>query len=192
MMAKSSKYVKFAFPISAYYPDVLTSGEFSEKELRKEYSRLRDIVQKRLKRMEKTEWIQSKTYKYNKDRYKKLKDIGNMSEMAHLMSDMATFLTKATGTISGLEAQREKTLDTLHEQGITGITKENWWDFTDLMDELEATKEYDPSEVTAMIKVAGYYDVSADEAMMHLDHYMAWWESTHGSSAPPKPGEVES
>ena len=44
-----AKYVKFTFPISAYHPDAL-QNEYTERELRKEYARLRDIAQKRLKR----------------------------------------------------------------------------------------------------------------------------------------------
>ena len=44
-----ARYTKFTFPISSYQPQALQEG-FSEKELRREYSRLRSVARKRLER----------------------------------------------------------------------------------------------------------------------------------------------
>ena len=159
-MAKSSKYVKFSFPISAYQPDALQQG-YSEKELRKEYSRLRDVAQKRIKRMGQTEWKRSQTYKYNVDRYKKVRDITSTSELTHLMSDMARFLTASRGGVQGLEINRQRILETMHTPKAGSpmfdfVNESNWWDWVDFIEWVKdfAGFSYDAGKVKDVFKQA--------------------------------------
>lgn len=136
-MAKyTGRYIQFSFPISAYHPDALQSG-YTEKELRREYSRLRDIAQKRLTRMGKTEWVQSQTYKYNVGHYPKLKDVGSKTELGWLLNDMARFLSSSAGSITGLEQERQRTLETLHANekfDFSFVTKSNWWQWLEFIE----------------------------------------------------------
>lgn len=128
----SSKYVKFSFPISAYQPDALQQG-YSEKELRKEYTRLRDIAQKRIKRMGESEFRGSQTYKYNVNRFSKLSEIGSKSELTHLLGDLARFLTASRGSIKGMRKERQRSIDTWHEKGATFVNAENYNEWIDFL-----------------------------------------------------------
>jgi len=108
--------------------------ELSDKELRKEYSRLRSIARKRLERFEGTEWTTSQIYKYNKEGFKPLKEITSDRELRHLFSDVARFVTAERGSVSGLERERRKAVKTLNERGYTFVTKENFRRFGEFME----------------------------------------------------------
>lgn len=132
MMAKSSKYVKFSFPISAYRPDALQNN-YTMKELRQEYSRLRDVAQKRIHRLEQSEFAESQTVKYNKDRYPTLKNVSDKSELTHLLSDLSRFLTAQRGSISGMREERRKSIDTWHENGVDFVNESNYQDWVEFL-----------------------------------------------------------
>lgn len=108
--------------------------ELSDKELRKEYSRLRSIARKRLERFEGTEWTTSQIYRYNKEGFKPLKEITSDRELRHLFSDVARFVTAERGSVSGLERERRKAVKTLQERGYTFVTKKNFRKFGEFME----------------------------------------------------------
>ena len=116
--------------------------EHGSKDIRKEYTRLRDISQKRLKRMSGTMWARTQSYKRNVNHYPKLKDIQSDSELAARLSDLSRFITADTGSVSGLNAQMEKALKTLHSPGhdYNFVTKENFLDFGEFMEEYRFQK----------------------------------------------------
>lgn len=125
-----ARFVKFTFPISAYQPQALSEA-YSEKELRKEYSRLRSVAQKRLKNFEGTEWTDTTVYRYNKGRYVTLKNIKNKQELVHLLSDVARFLTAEAGSVTGLKEIRKKALETWHAKpGYDWLNEGNYMAFT--------------------------------------------------------------
>lgn len=129
----------------------------SDKQLRKEYSRLRSIARKRLERFEGTEWTDTQVYKLNVGQYKPLKEIKNDRELRHLLSDVASFVTAETGSVSGLEKQREKGVQTLNERGYDFVTKENYRKFADFMEYARVAnlnKLYDSK------RVAQFYDAA--------------------------------
>jgi hypothetical protein len=106
----------------------------TDKQLRKEYSRLRSIARKRLERFEGTEWTDTQVYKLNAGQYKPLKEIKTDRELRHLLSDVARFVTADTGSVSGLEKQREKGVRTMQERGYDFVTKDNYRKFADFME----------------------------------------------------------
>lgn len=106
----------------------------TDKELRREYSRLRSIARKRLERFEGTEWTTSQIYKYNKEGFKPLKDIKSDRELRHLLSDVARFVTAERGSVSGLEKERRKAVQTLNERGYEFVNKKNFRKFAEFMD----------------------------------------------------------
>lgn len=106
-----SRYTKFTFPISAYQPQALQEG-YSEKELRREYSRLRSVARKRLERFAGTEWEDTNVYRYNKGRYKPVAQVTSKTELACLLSEVAHFLTAEGGSVSGQKSIREKAIAT--------------------------------------------------------------------------------
>lgn len=110
------------------------------KEIRKEYTRLRDISQKRLKRMGKSMFKDTQMYKRNVNHYPLLKDIQSESELAARLSDLSRFIMSQTSTVSGMNAQMNKSLKTLHEHDYNFVTKENFISFGKFMEEYRFQK----------------------------------------------------
>ena len=83
-----------------------------EKELRKEYTQLRDIAQKRLKRLIKED-PDNKTVAYHPEGFKKLADIKSASELRLALSELSRFINTPSSTIAGqkkINDAREKVL----------------------------------------------------------------------------------
>lgn len=120
-----ARYIKFTFPISAYHPQALQEG-YSEKELRREYSRLRSVARKRLERFEGSEFEDSNVYRYNKGKYVPLSQVSNKGELVHLLSDVARFLTAEAGSVSGQRVIRNKAIATWNDKGYDWINKSNY------------------------------------------------------------------
>lgn len=177
-MATSSKYIKFSFPISAYQPDALQSG-YTVKELRREYSRLRDVAQKRLGRLERSEFAGSQTVKYNWGRFKKLSEITSAGELTHLLGDLARFLTASRGSVSGMREARRKSVETLQEGGLTFVTEKNFDVFTDFMDWLHDFYPHGyPSKAIRVLEQAMEKKLSIDNVKANFDRYMEQMEKT--------------
>lgn len=110
------------------------------KAIRKEYTRLRDISQKRLKRMGKSMFKDTQMYKRNVHHYPLLKDIQSEAELAARLSDLSRFITSQTSTVSGMKKQMERSLATLHEHDYNFVTKENFISFGKFMEEYRFQK----------------------------------------------------
>lgn len=125
------KPVKLSFPVFDYNPIGLKSR--TEKELRKEYSRLRSIARKRLERMTGTEFTRSETYKYNVGRFKQLQDISSNVELRHLTVDLARFLLAESGSLVGQKEIKIRTIQRFHNAGFKFVDSENYWDWLDFL-----------------------------------------------------------
>lgn len=173
----TGKYVQFSFPISAYHPDALQSG-YTEKELRKEYSRLRDVAQKRLKRLEASEFSETQTVRYNKDRFIPTRKIKSTGDLTHLLGDLARFLTASLSTVTGMKEYRKKSVESLQEGGLKAINESNFTQMTQILDWAAAFKEYDPSELVQMINKALESGLSKDDILVNLEYLYDEWHST--------------
>lgn len=103
--------------------------------VRKEYTRLRDISQKRLKRLKAAGLDDTQVYLRNYKHYPKLKDIKSDSELAARLSDLARFITAKGSTVSGQKDIMKKSLSTLHDTGYTFVNESNFRDFGKFMEE---------------------------------------------------------
>ena len=106
-----------------------------EKILRKEYSRLRDIAQKRLKRLSQSEWTWTQNYQRYKGGFAKLSELEGKDDLAHELADLGHFVYNKASSISGLEEIREKSVKSLEENGYSFINEENWKEWTDFMND---------------------------------------------------------
>lgn len=135
---KSGK-AKLTFPESSYYPDILQTN-YSEKELRDEYTRLRDIGQKRLKRLAE-KYPESATAQKWKEGIPKLRDLQSVSDIAHGLSELSSLIQSEASTLTGQKKIREntqETIDKIHkhykDDGIPDLRKGNNFDkFTRVM-----------------------------------------------------------
>lgn len=95
---------------------------WTDKAIRQEYSRLRDISQKRLKRLAVSE-PESFAYKENIGKYAPVREL-TTEEARALLPELARFIAAKTSTVTGIRRQREKAVKTLQAQGFA-VTKQN-------------------------------------------------------------------
>lgn len=107
-------------------------------DVRKEYTKLRDIAQKRIKRMSESEFKQSDTYMEYKGGFKKLKDI-DIKNLAEALHQIQKFVGSKKSSISGQREIQRKTIQTLKEQGLN-ITKRNYWPTIGILREMRQRK----------------------------------------------------
>ena len=125
-------YRGFSWNISSYYPMSLQEGH-TEKELRKEYAKLRSVAQKSLKRMGESRYRDSETYRQNKNAFPTTGSIKSKRELARALTDVTRFLSSKSHSVSGLNEIREKQVSTWQDQyGYDFVTFNNfdqWVDF---------------------------------------------------------------
>ena len=85
--------------------------------LRKEYTRLRDIEEKRMKRLAESEFKASEAYQYNVGKFPKLKDIESLEELTHRLSELSKFVNMESSTIRGQWDIMSRRVNTLRDQG---------------------------------------------------------------------------
>lgn len=112
----------------------LEAGGSLEREVRKEYTRLRDISQKRLKRLAAAGYTDTDVYKKNVSHYPKLKDIKTKSELAQRLSDLSRFIASSQSTVKGLKEREKKVLQTLKKSGYKYVNEFNLSDFGEFME----------------------------------------------------------
>lgn len=120
----------------AYSIESLESGQFTQKQLRQEYSRLRTIAKKRFERLAESEWAtkEGKTpYNYRMENYPTLRELQSDRQLALKLRDLASVIESPRSRIYGLEQIREESVRTMQEEGYTWVTKENWREFSDFM-----------------------------------------------------------
>ena len=101
---------------------------WTPENIKHEYQRLRAIAKKRLKRIEADEIGRaSKTYYYNKDRYKPSSEL-KPYEMKLLLADLAKMMTAKTGTLRGIKKARDEAIKTFHKHDYTFVNKSNFVD----------------------------------------------------------------
>lgn len=116
---------------------ILESGTKEDiSTLRSEYTRMRDVAQKRLKRLAE-KYPESKAYQQNKGGFAKLRDIAPQN-LAKAFSQLSKFVRASTSSVTGQRKAQEKTTATLNKavgagskgadgKKQAGVTKENYW-----------------------------------------------------------------
>ena len=90
-----------------YTADAITNADvWTPQMIRREYSRLRDIAQKRLKRLAEAE-PESYAYRHNVGQYAPARG-QTTKELAAKLPELARFIAAKTGTVRGIREQRIK------------------------------------------------------------------------------------
>ena len=134
-----ARYAILTYDENFYLPQNIRSlynikNKSYSSEVIKEYTRLRDIAQKRLKRMSESEFADTQIYRKYKDAFPKQKDLRYVSDLAYTLSDLARFVSSPQSTITGLKERRKKAVSTLHEHGYDFVTTENYAQFGEFME----------------------------------------------------------
>ena len=159
----------------AYIPQATRSGgRWSDKEIRQEYTRLRDIMEKRLKRLgEKSP--ESKAYQQNVGRFRPAR--GQSTEaLRKQLPDLAKLVRAKGSSVSGQKAIQQQTLGTLHEHGYDFVNEENLQDFGDWMEEW---RQSDGEHVYGSPEVAEEFEWAEDHEVrlgQIKDKFFGWME----------------
>ena len=124
----------------AYAVESLESGQFTEQEVRREYSRLRSIMKKRLERLEASEeWRHGETTpeSLKMESYPTLKEMKSQRDVVEALRNLAQAVESPLSTITGLTQVRERSLRSLHEsypETVDIVTEENFREFGEFME----------------------------------------------------------
>lgn len=125
-----------ARPLYEYNPRQL--AQIDDATLRKEYTKLRDIAQKRLQRLGQTEQgRQSAVYVSNFGAFPTIKKMGGRVNKYNLIK-LARFVANPMSTVKGQKAVVSSTVKSLRASGITHVTKENIADYGAMMEYIRA------------------------------------------------------
>ena len=108
------------------------------REMKREYTRMRDIAQKRIKRLAESEFTGSEAYKSHRQGFKKISDI-DRRDFAKEFSDLSKFISAKGGSVSGQRSIRQKTMQRFQEQGID-VNKSNYDYFIRVLNEMRSQK----------------------------------------------------
>ena len=146
------------------------------KKVRKEYTRLRDIAQKRLKRLEAADMGDTQAYLKNVSHYPKLKDIKTKYELAGRLSDLSRFIKAEASTVSGQRQIRAKSIQTLHDHGYDFVNDTNIVDFGRFMEEYRKQKledmGYDSGDAAETYSVVVKHDLDPEEVKKDFEFWL--------------------
>lgn len=111
---------------------------WTDSAVRAEYSRLRDIAQKRLKRLAVNE-PQSYAYRANVGQYAPARGMST-EEIRMQLPTLAKFIAAKTGSVMGIRAQRRKAVETFREHGYKFINQNNLRAFGDFMESFRSKR----------------------------------------------------
>ena len=154
---------------------LLEGSKETEKQVRKEYTRLRDISQKRLKRLKAAGYENTEVYRKNVNHYPKLKDIKTKSELAQRLSDLSRFIAAETSTVSGMKSRTEKSISTLHEHGFTFVDENNLTSFGEFMESFRdemLDMEYDSGDAAELYSIIEKHKLDPDKVKENFEFYL--------------------
>lgn len=110
-----------------------------EKEVRKEYSKLKKALKQRLSRMKGTHYTEGKQYKRLKNLVnKKLRNLSYKDVLADLSDIVHYGIYNPLTTKKGYTKHVELTLEGLHGANYNFVTEENLEQFSDFMEDMKA------------------------------------------------------
>lgn len=127
---------RLSFSAWEYNPQGLQ--RYDERTLRREYTRLRDIAQKRLGRMGKTMFERSETYRQNVGQFEKTRDIKTASQLRQNLTQLARFVMAESSTIQGQKAIMQRGIASWRKKGYGWVNESNWFDFIDFLEYVKA------------------------------------------------------
>lgn len=166
--------------LSKYYPSVTSKERSKERlrELRAEYTRLRDIARKRITRLERSEFANDFSASVYKHGFKKLRDMRG-DEFSRELYRLAKFVNSPTSTIGGRRRTRDKVISTLRAHGYKNINEGNLRDFGEFMQVVRsriAGSKYDSERAAAWYDEV-YAMEDDDEVGENLwEEFEEWYE----------------
>ena len=105
--------------------------------MRAEYTRMRDVAQKRIKRLGK-QFPESKAYQSHKTGFPKLKEL-DPRDFAKAFSELAKFVKAKGSTVTGQKEIKNKTIKTWQDQGLN-LNQKNYDKTIKILEEMRKQK----------------------------------------------------
>lgn len=171
------KQEKFSFKYSDDWYTVqgaetaLHGNERDLKTMKQEYSRMRDVAQKRLKRLGES-FAESKAYREHKEGFAKIGEI-DPRDFPKAFSEVAKFLKAKASSASGQREIRRKTIETWQEQGLN-LNQKNYDKAIRILEELRKRKlVYGSDKVVELAdSMLELDDQQTEQWLDHLDKLM--------------------
>lgn len=173
MSSKKNIHLKYAREY--YTPAGLAHVPLSIQ--KKEYSHLRAIVSKRLKRIGETEFSSTEFYRQNTGKYgfRPLKEL-NETQLRYELSALVRAAENPVGTLSGMKEKRRKDIEKFHDTGLTFVNEKNYLQFIEFLQEARARgydKIYDSGDEEArLFNVAQEAGISTEEIFKNFENYI--------------------
>ena len=120
-----------AWDYSEYYPYRLQ--QMDERALRKEYTRLRKVANKRLARLQASEYKETDLAKEYAGGFALLADV---KDLPRELTQLARFVASERSSITGLKRIDKQTIETLQEHGYEFVNTKNVRQFGAFMEEM--------------------------------------------------------
>lgn len=127
--------LSYAYPSEVYIPAAVRYGYITIAEARAEYSRLRSVAEKRLKRLSRTEGARYSAYQmYGREGFTPLPRDATPADVGRALADVHHFLEMKTSSISQIRESQRQALKTLQERGYSFVNKSNIKEFGEFME----------------------------------------------------------
>lgn len=130
--------VKLSFPQEYYMPELLRQGILTHEQMKAEYTRLRNVANKRLLRMQDTRFENYQSFQQNVGKFIPVSQISSERELIYRLSEVERFISAKTSTISGIRDIERRTLKSLQDAGYTFVNAKNLAAFGEFMAEYRA------------------------------------------------------
>lgn len=154
-----------------YNPQALE--RYSDRELRREYSRLRTIAKKRIDRLMNSEFWDTSIAQYNAGRFIYLEGVQNRTELKHLLTDVSSFLMAEGSTVTGQRKRLKDIAATWRAKGYDFITTENVRGFVEFLEYVKSVEGhvYDVSALGDVFAEAVSWGVESDNVYGMFAYY---------------------
>lgn len=132
-MALRAASLKYEYRQYTVYAQRIGAG-IPESETRKEYTRLRDILNKRIKRIQDSDFANQGIAGKFPGGLPKLADIAP-EDLPYLLQQAATALNSNSGSLKGLQQRRRSAIESFRERGYTQINESNFTEFVKFIEE---------------------------------------------------------
>lgn len=171
-MPERKAELKYSFRQYTVYANRIGAG-IPKNEIKKEYTRLRDILNKRIQRINKSDFAGQGISGQFPQGLPKLAEIAP-EDLPYLLQQAATALNSRSGSLKGLQMRQSETVKSLRERGYTNINDSNIRAFASFMDEARdrgLEKIYGSDTIATMYDSIVALDISPEAIM----HDFAWW-----------------
>ena len=134
--------------------------------MRAEYTRMRDVAQKRIKRLGK-QFPESKAYQSHKQGFAKLKDL-DPRDFPKAFAELAKFVRAKGSTVTGQKQIKEKTIKTWQDQGLN-LNSKNYDKTIKILEEMRKQKIVYGSD-KAVELADSMLDLDGQQTNEWLDH----------------------